>query len=260
MKTKMRSIYALLVFTSVCGGLVGTAVTATDQFIDEYTIPFVDPQEDGGDVYSHDADKGTMSAHYETPTINIDTLSFNEGESQLEVSFTGTPNLSPAYGYRLMIAWDEYIGLGCTGDWWEPNWDLELYTTTNVTLCVAGGASWFGVHNGSYNSFVNSNDESIFFEATNSSAFSDGHSLCFPVNTTYFTHVASPAEFFVYTTFTWTITENGSSINFDGMPNEFLYYFAHITFAFNGGISFPYTVSLFLLAGLPLTFLLKKKR
>ncbi|NHJ85983.1 MAG: hypothetical protein FK734_11010, partial [Asgard group archaeon] len=209
MKTKMRSLYLLLVFTSVFGGLVGSAVTTTDQFIDEYTIPFMDPYAERRDVYGFIAGPNVITEPREFPAINIDTLSFNEEESQLEVSFTGIPNINSTYEYRLMIAWDEYIGLGCTGDWRDPNWDLELYTTMNVTLCVAGGASWFGVQNGSYNSFVNGNNESILFEAANSSVFVEEHSLCFPVNTTYFTHVSSPAEFFVYTKFIWETTENG---------------------------------------------------
>jgi len=175
MKNTKKSLYLAILLIGLVGGTINNTVNILADYT-TYTIPFIDgtyEQAIPDDVYLFLGNELESIYPKAQPSIDIDTLSFNETYSQLELSFFGSPILDSYHEYRIMISWDKYIGQGCEGAWLSLDWDLPIYETTNVTLCSAGGASWFGVTNGSYNSFVNSLNDSVLLEQTNDSVILD---------------------------------------------------------------------------------------
>jgi len=94
------------------------------------------------------------------------------------------------------------------------------------------GASWFGVTNGSYNSFVNSLNDSVLLEQTNDSVILDENVLAFPINSSLLTSYESPVQIIVYTLFT-DPNETIRTIWFDAMPNNYLYRFFMLVVTFD---------------------------
>jgi len=115
------------------------------------------------------------------PEIDIVELHNDRYKSLITLELSGLPNLSSTYEYWVLLAWTDYGAFRSITDWRDPNWELAVPANISLTVCVAGGASWFGVVNGSSSVIYNSRDEFLSSEIHNNSvSIVENTTLTFP--------------------------------------------------------------------------------
>lgn len=151
------------------------------------------------------------------PPIDLKSFSNNATSSEIKLEFFGTPILNnSSYGYRIVITWSGTINFSSIRHWPDRfNWEKSVYPEQSFTQCYAGGASGFGVVNGSYSEFYDSSGNLIFSETKNNSVLLQNDTLIFPVNQSLVgstppngnTPLDSKNQFLAFTTFNTTKTE-----------------------------------------------------
>jgi len=257
MKKQRRNLLLIIAVMSLLVGFQRSNIYILS-YTPTYTLPHIDEHGSGDIVSWKDGDFDT-DYFYELPSIDIDTLSYNDSLSHLELSFYGTPILDPNHTYRILISWNEYIDEDFGGILPNLFWDFPSLTKVNITLCVAGGASWFGVTNGSYNSFFNMKNESIFLEEKSDSVTIINQSLIFPINTSFITNYESPARIIVFTIFD-NSTENSSIVWLDASLYRFFNNFFMIVTPLYSSIDFYFVSILFAIVGVGYILIITRKR
>ena len=128
-----------------------------------------------------------VDAVKQVPEINIVRLSHIVLTGRIALQLVHKPIKSPRYDYRLFICWDKQINLKSIGIWPNLDWDNVIPPNTNLTICITGGSSWFGVTNGSYSAFYNSMDELVYNESKSNSVTIVDEALEFPIKQDYIT-------------------------------------------------------------------------
>ncbi|MHA1308158.1 MAG: hypothetical protein ACTSQN_12785, partial [Candidatus Heimdallarchaeota archaeon] len=97
--------------------------------------------------------------------------------------------------------------------WPDQDWINVIVPETNVTFCVAGGASWFGVTNGSSSAYYNSAGTLVFSEMHNNSVnIFNNDTLVFPVTSSILDNPAYIDGNVVFTIFNATVNSSMSVI------------------------------------------------
>jgi len=197
---------------------------------------------------------------YVVPAISIVKMDNNRAESQIELTLFGSVNISSRYEYRILLCWDELYDAHSLWQW-QPVWDTILIPFTNFTICVAGGASWFGVTNGSCSAFYNSDDVLVFNELNNNSvSIIENDTLIFPINETYITNPQSVFDYVVFTTYNATFNTSTNDIFIDAMPfNTIMNMFDDYYFSFAGLSVFLSGLFVIISATIHTVFIKRKK-
>jgi len=165
-----------------------------------------------------------ITREYNLPAVDIVSLNRDSVNSLLKLELYGQPNISSSNQYWILLAWDEYGQLYDVGNWSDPSWEKYVPNNINLTVCVAGGASWFGITNGSYSVLYNSKGTMVFSEVWNNSvSIVNNNILTFPFT-------AAPLlenpnfvnNELVYTMFNATVNATKSVYYLDSMPTDFL--------------------------------------
>ncbi|MHA1353646.1 MAG: hypothetical protein ACTSR1_00540 [Candidatus Heimdallarchaeota archaeon] len=157
------------------------------------------------------------------PAIDIVELRHEKLNSRLVLELSGQPNLSSLFEYWILLAWDTQTSFGFFSDWKNPNWELALDAKVNLTVCVAGGANFFGAVNGSYSVFYNSNDVLISSEIQNNTVSISDNTLIFPYSSSnYVSDNLTVIGNLVYTMFNASTPISESVFYLDSMPARFI--------------------------------------
>jgi len=107
-------------------------------------------------------DDELITSKYNFPSIAIRSMERSSARTHLSLRFYGLPNLSSNYFYWVIIVWNDYVSFHSITDVGNPNLEAIVPNDVNLTVCVAGGASWFGLVNGSCSAYYNSQGELVF--------------------------------------------------------------------------------------------------
>ncbi len=168
----------------------------------DYSFPISDCREDLAYIINDEYQKRDKQ-----PSIDIMSLNNNITSSQIELNLYGTPRLDPFHGYRILINWNGVLNWSHIWFMEHQDWNLAVPSTSNITLCFAGGLSGFGISNGSYTRLCNSSGTPIFTESKDNTVSLVGNSIVFPFNQTLITTSSKPVDVLVVTTYNITTSE-----------------------------------------------------
>ncbi|MHA1307259.1 MAG: hypothetical protein ACTSO7_17695 [Candidatus Heimdallarchaeota archaeon] len=150
------------------------------------------------------------------PAIDTIQLDNKPSSSQLTLKLKGQPNLSSRYVYRIMIGWTDVISRSPVNQWPDPDWDGIIRPKTNVTICVAGGAKWSHVTNGSASAYYDSQGSLIFSEMQNNTvSIINNDTLVFPVTSSYLENPILTYNYLTYTHYNATVNSSMSVFYID---------------------------------------------
>ncbi|MHA1185816.1 MAG: hypothetical protein ACTSXA_00170 [Candidatus Heimdallarchaeota archaeon] len=156
---------------------------------------------------------------YFIPGLNIIKLSNNIAESQLKLELYDPINLSFRFEYRILIGWNDLLRETYLWHWPDLDWYNVIPPESNITICVAGGASWYGLTNGSYSAYYDSKDNLVFNQLNNNSvSIFENNTLLFPINESYIEYPNSYTDVLVFTSYNATINSTTSDFYIDAMP------------------------------------------
>ncbi len=226
--------------------------------ISAFTFP-VQLGDDKGTVHRVINDK-IANDIYLKPEINIVKLTNNEAESQIELKLYGSVNISSRYEYRILIGWKEELYNSYINNWTNFQWSKVIPPESNFTVCVAGGANWSGLTNGSYSAFYNSNDDLVFTEQNNNSvSIFENNTLIFPITETYLENPNEYTEVLVFTSYNATINSSVSDFYIDAIPYTLIINMFSMYTPFAGYTTF-YTFLFVLFSGISIATYVKKKK
>ncbi|MHA1221402.1 MAG: hypothetical protein ACTSQB_06685, partial [Candidatus Heimdallarchaeota archaeon] len=159
------------------------------------------------------------------PQINIRRFSQVGLTGRIALQLIHPPNISSRYEYRMIVFWDTRVRLEYNLSWPDLDWESAIPPKTNFTLCIAGGASWLGVTNGSYSAYYKSNGDLVFNESKSNSVKIVDDELQFQVKQDYIPDRYYAETVQVYTSFNATKNEvntTSSEMYLDGLPGALI--------------------------------------
>jgi len=161
----------------------------------------------------------------EIPEINIRGFSHKVLTGRIILTLMNPPKIKPNYEYRMIVFWDTRVRLEYNLSWPDLDWENVIPSQTNFTLCVAGGASWLGVTNGSYSAYYNSNDDLIFNESKSNSIIKVDNGLEFVIKQDYIPDRYYAETVQVFTSYNATSTDVNATtteLYLDGLPSNLI--------------------------------------
>lgn len=156
-------------------------------------------------------------------TIDVVELRNEPGISQMELELSGQPNISSMFEYRILLAWTGLLSSDQVEQWPNQDWINVITPETNVTFCVAGGESWFGVTNGSSSAYYNSDGSLVFSEVYNNSVnIVNNNTLVFPVTSSPLENPDIVSQAIVFTSFNATVNSSQSVFYLDSLRYDFI--------------------------------------
>ncbi len=161
----------------------------------------------------------------EAPQIDIQSFSHVVLTGRIALKLKQPPIVNSSYEYRMLVCWDERINLEPIEHWPDPDWANVIPAATNFTICVAGGISWYGVTNGSYSAFYNSNDVLVFNESKSNSVLFVGNDLQYVIKQDFITdrYFADTVQIFTSYNATNIMTNSsGTEMYLDAMRKKLI--------------------------------------
>jgi len=159
----------------------------------------------------------------EVPQIDIQSFSHVVLTGRIVLRLRQPPIVNSSYEYRMLVCWDKIINLDPIEHWPDPDWDNVIPPATNFTICVAGGISWFGVTNGSYSAYYNSEGVLVFNESKSNSVLFVGNDLQYVIKQDFITdrYFADTVQIFTsYNATNTLIDSSGTEMYLDAMRHN----------------------------------------
>ncbi len=157
----------------------------------------------------------------EAPQINIHSFSHVVLTGRIALQLMQPPILNSSYEYRMLVFWDTRVWLEYNLSWPNPDWENVIPPKTNFTLCVAGGASWLDVTNGSYSAYYNGKGDLVFNESKSNSVKTVDAQLQFPIKQDFIPdryYAETVQVFTLYNATSSDVNATQTELYLDGLP------------------------------------------